>query len=88
MTLERLDRYLATSAWYSLFSFSVEEHILSHMSDHLPILLKVNASGRPHMGKMNGSFKFENMLCNSNECGEIINEVWSKSQPSSLSTIS
>ncbi|XVF21829.1 hypothetical protein REPUB_Repub12eG0123500 [Reevesia pubescens] len=50
MIYEKLDRCIATSSWCFLFPFSVEEHLISHTSDHLPILFKVNAVVLDHQG--------------------------------------
>ncbi|XVF18997.1 hypothetical protein REPUB_Repub11eG0072800 [Reevesia pubescens] len=88
LIFERLDKCLATNSWCSLFPYSIEEHLITYTSDHLPILLKVLASDSVHQGRRNGNFKFENMWCNSTECGEIVKEVWNSTMPSSLSGIS
>ncbi|XP_021743457.1 uncharacterized protein LOC110709547 [Chenopodium quinoa] len=66
---ERLDRYIASSGWCSLFpSFEVIHLLICH-SDHAPILLKF---GESEVEQKNGNFfRFEALWLSKEECGLI-----------------
>jgi hypothetical protein len=55
---ERLDRALATAAWFDLFPNDVLENLVAPSSDHYPIVLNRNLVARPHLHKRR--FRYEN----------------------------
>ena len=55
---ERLDRYVASPSWSTLFPHATVDHLLKYNSDHSPILLKLHQ--KPNSKKTQSkAFKFE-----------------------------
>ena len=57
-TRERLDRVVANEAWKLKFPEATVMHIISHASDHLPLILQNHVALRRQARKESG-FKFE-----------------------------
>lgn len=74
-TKERLDRAVANMSWRNKFQGSSVTHLLSHASDHRPIILHVRTSLRCH-GKITRSFRLEEAWLMRDDCEKVINEAW------------
>ncbi|KAL2924172.1 hypothetical protein RDABS01_028795 [Bienertia sinuspersici] len=74
---ERLDRYLANSSWSALFSWAEVSHLDECLSDHLLILLRLDAKGGEY-GRRRRRFHFENMWALEDSCEEVIGEKWNE----------
>ncbi|XVF28754.1 hypothetical protein REPUB_Repub15cG0057700 [Reevesia pubescens] len=86
MILERLDRSFVTTDWLNLFPTTIKEHLMSSMSDHLYLFLKIKTESQVRSlgGRFDKSFKFENLWCSHDSCRNIIDEVWHKILPNSV----
>lgn len=72
MVLERLDRALANSGWFSRHPSSKVQHLHTHSSDHKAILIKPKGIfPRPIR-----PFKFEQMCLWEGSCHAIVNIAW------------
>ncbi|KAK9669946.1 hypothetical protein RND81_13G166200 [Saponaria officinalis] len=74
---ERLDRFLATDDWCSLFPNSQVTHFPQKNSDHSLILLDVSglrAEGNDIRGRR--GFRFEAFWADSSDCEEIVQRHW------------
>ena len=76
-TKQRLDRATANKAWIDKFPANSVPHLFSHVSDHIPILLKTMID-RWVRGMGAGGFRFEeNWLLWAN-CEDAVTEAWTK----------
>ncbi|KAF7810502.1 uncharacterized protein G2W53_037245 [Senna tora] len=71
---EKLDRYLANSAWNNCFPNSIVEVLPISASDHAPIILNMHPT--THRGKR--QFKFELIWLHFKERNHIIEQAWDK----------
>lgn len=76
---ERLDRFLASTSWSVCFPWAEVLHLDEVLSDHLPILLKLNLKDISPKKKKERRFKFENMWALEPSCAEVIGEKWNES---------
>ena len=76
-TRVRLDRATTTVEWREKFPLSTVNHLSSHASDHLPIMLHVQSSRRLRYKGQRG-FKFEETWLLAKECNEVVNAAWRK----------
>ena len=76
-TRQRLDRAVATRSWREKFQFSTVNHLTSHASDHLPIILHYQIC-KKHAIKGSRGFKFEESWLLWDDCEEVIKEAWAK----------
>nr|POE67813.1 putative ribonuclease h protein [Quercus suber] len=84
MVLERLDRAVATNAWFSRFPGSKVQHLNTHSSDHKAIVIKLEGITPPP----NRPFKFEQMWLREGGCGDTVTKAWGPpSQNSNMSRI-
>ena len=74
-TKERLDRAVANQMWRSKFPGTSVNHIVSHTSDHLPLILQNKEP--PKLGyKGRRGFKFEEAWLLWDGCEQVIQEAW------------
>ena len=71
-----LDRATAIVDWRAKFPLSTINHLSSHASDHLPIMLHVQSSKKWYNGRK--GFKFEEVWLLAKGCDEVIKTAWSK----------
>ncbi|KAL2926785.1 hypothetical protein RDABS01_028375, partial [Bienertia sinuspersici] len=74
---ERLDRFVATESWKSIYPCAYVSHLEKRQSDHLPILL--NCKGRPDAGnerRHRKLYRFEEMWVRDESCQDVIPEAW------------
>lgn len=77
---ERLDRFLASDEWLSLYPCSMVEHLPRRRSDHVPLKiviqkqLQVSERGK----KRRRAFRFEKEWLRDEGCGEIVKEAWNE----------
>ena len=76
-TRERLDRVVSTRSWRDKFQACTVNHLTSHASDHLPIILQYQICKRPETKGSRG-FKFEESWLLWDECEEVIKKAWAK----------
>ncbi|OMO58663.1 reverse transcriptase [Corchorus capsularis] len=72
---ERLDRSFANVAWWEKFEFSIEKHLISTKSDHLPLLLTISAQPINQRTKKK-PFRFEQMWTAHSTFESAINQAW------------
>ena len=80
---ERLDRFLANSAWLYIFSWHQVSHLPKRRSDHLPILLECrhsNTTGFNLGQRKKRPCRFEKAWTQVARCEELITEIWKESQ--------
>lgn len=71
---ERLDRFLASMSWCSLFPEAVVVNLHIHNSDHGPILLKEEVTGlKKNKERL---LKFESLWLSSDECHQVVKNAW------------
>uniref|UniRef100_A0A803PQ16 DUF4283 domain-containing protein n=1 Tax=Cannabis sativa TaxID=3483 RepID=A0A803PQ16_CANSA len=75
---EKLDRVLCNSVWLDMFKFNKVTLLKWWNSDHRPMLLEAQQSGKRSLFRRNwGSrFHYEHAWADNDECLKIINEVW------------
>lgn len=59
-----------------MFPWAEVIHINEDMSDHLPLLLKLNVQGRESRTRKKKRFHFENMWVEDEGCAEVVKEAW------------
>ncbi|OMO67823.1 reverse transcriptase [Corchorus capsularis] len=75
---ERLDRCLASTDCVDRFGFTFEEHELTLVSDHLPLILHI--LDKPELPIQIGrQFRFENIWAEHEDSAAIVNEGWTDS---------
>jgi len=80
---ERLDRFCASTERSILFPEAQVQHVDSHISDHLPILLRCKPRNRA--ARARGSrFQFENMWATDPSINEVIVSAWGASSDADL----
>lgn len=77
MVRERLDRFLASEEWCSLFSHHWVQNYPIYRSDHAPILLSADVTARRPVRKK--LFHFEALWLLNNECQEVVKGAWESS---------
>lgn len=77
MKEERIDRAMATQTWCDIFHQNQLHNVISHRSDHFPILLKLQEVSRRRGGK---EFKFENAWLMEDELNDIVIRGWERCQ--------
>lgn len=70
---ERLDRFLASPSWLSLFPNAFVRHIPIYKSDHAPILLN-SEGGKSEL--YDRIFRFESFWLSSEDCKKIVLKAW------------
>ena len=73
---KRLDQALANAAWLDCFNLCSVSHVVCSYSDHVPLLLHMDASIR-HCQPKRKPRKFEEKWSLHPECEAIIQDVWS-----------
>ncbi|XP_073119573.1 uncharacterized protein [Henckelia pumila] len=81
LIFERLDRYVASFDWRILFPVARVQSLEFFHSDHRPILLDLGISYQPIM-HINFVFRFENHWATVQECAEVVEQGWCKSDSS------
>uniref|UniRef100_A0A2N9IBV7 Reverse transcriptase domain-containing protein n=1 Tax=Fagus sylvatica TaxID=28930 RepID=A0A2N9IBV7_FAGSY len=76
---KRLDRALANAAWLDCFNLCSVSHVVCSYSDHVPLLLHMDASIR-HCQPKRRPRKFEEKWSLHPECEAIIQDVWSREE--------
>ncbi|XP_021715284.1 uncharacterized protein LOC110683247 [Chenopodium quinoa] len=71
---ERLDRFIASNGWCSLFPDFEVLHLPSRHSDHVPILLKCGESEVRRANEKN--FRFKALWLSKEECGQVVSKAW------------
>lgn len=74
-TRQSLDRTVANSEWKNQFPATTIAHLVSHASDHLPLLLQTK-SDKEFRGKGTRGFKFEESWLLWEDCEKTIEENW------------
>ena len=74
-TKERLDKAVANQMWRSKFPRTIVTHIVSHTSDHLPLILQNHAPPK-HSHRRRRGFKFEEAWLLWDGCEQVIQEAW------------
>ena len=77
-TKERLDRAVANEAWKVKFPETTVTHIISHASDHLPLILQNQVAPKRQARRERG-FKFEEAWLLWDDCTKVIQEAWDNS---------
>jgi len=77
MKEERIDRAMATQTWCDIFHQNRLHNVISHRSDHFPILLKLQEVARRRGGK---EFKYENAWLMEDELNDIVRRGWERCQ--------
>ena len=77
-TREHLDRAVANEAWKSKFPETTITHIISHASDHLPLILQNHATQRRTVKGERG-FKFEEAWLLWDDCTKVVQDAWENS---------
>lgn len=70
---ERLDRFLATPAWFELYQSFEVRHLPMHKSDHSPILLEAAYTVREEDSTK--PFRFESLWLFDEGCKEIVADL-------------
>ncbi|OMO67876.1 reverse transcriptase [Corchorus capsularis] len=70
---ERLDRFLVTEDWLQMFNFSFEEHLVTSVSDHLPISLHI-LNHPDHQIRSKKQFRFENMWLEHEDIQNVVSQ--------------
>jgi hypothetical protein len=73
---ERLDRAMATQSWNDIFPHSQLHNVISHRSDHFPILLKLCMADKRRGA---GEFRFENVWLMGENFDDVVIGGWEKS---------
>ncbi|XP_021732105.1 uncharacterized protein LOC110698909 [Chenopodium quinoa] len=73
---ERLDRFLGSSLWCSMFKEVTVDHLLRVNSDHAPILLHYNNNSKKKKRRKMKDFKFETYWLTEEGCEETIEGAW------------
>ena len=77
-TKERLDRAVANEAWKVKFPETTVTHIISHASDHLPLILQNQVAPKRQARRERG-FKFEEAWLLWDDCTKVVQEAWDNS---------
>ncbi|MCH80235.1 hypothetical protein A2U01_0001001 [Trifolium medium] len=83
MKEERLDRAMATQAWFDTFPNCQLHNLVASRSDHYPILLKIQEGNRR---KIMRKFKFENSWLYEDELESIVHGGWGKDSDGGVMT--
>jgi hypothetical protein len=81
MKEERIDRAMATQAWCEVFHLHQLHNVVSHRSDHFPILLKLHEIPRRKVIK---EFRFENAWLMEDDFADVVVEGWERSLDSDV----
>jgi len=76
MKEERIDRAMETHAWCDIFHQNQLHNVISHRSDHFPILLKLQEAPRRRRTK---EFRFENSWLLKEELNDVVRGGWERS---------
>ncbi|KAL9669679.1 hypothetical protein QQ045_007226 [Rhodiola kirilowii] len=68
----RLDRAVGDDLWIDLFPNACIEHLVSHHSDHCPLLLKLDGNNEDHDKR----FRFESMWTRDASLADTVNSAW------------
>ena len=71
-----MDRFCASIQWSLVFPNAEVVHLNAKLSDHLPILLKLN-DVRHSVTRKGKNFKSENMWATEERCQQVVEEAWS-----------
>ncbi|OMO70912.1 reverse transcriptase [Corchorus capsularis] len=82
MVFERLDRCLVTEAWWQRFGYSVEKHLITRASDHLPLLILI--SDKPIIDITVPPFRFENMWSSHPLFASVVTQSWQASNAANI----
>ena len=74
MIRERLDRFLASEDWNTLFPHSMVRNFPIYKSDHAPILLETTTAHRGRGSKKR--FHFESLWLSNPACHEVVRQSW------------
>ena len=74
-----MDRAAANEAWKLKFPEATVKHIISHASDHLPLILQNHVAPRRQARKESG-FKFEEAWLFWDDCTKVVQEAWENSE--------
>ncbi|KAF7832946.1 putative ribonuclease H-like domain, reverse transcriptase zinc-binding domain-containing protein [Senna tora] len=76
----RLDCCMANLEWKDLFLNHRLEHLTAGSSDHVPILLRLNAPNRvaESLQYSRRPFRFEKMWMSHDDCAKIVKDTWSE----------
>ncbi|OMO64639.1 reverse transcriptase [Corchorus capsularis] len=72
---ERLDRALITNSWLERFSHSTEKHVISNVSDHLPLVISIQEQPTVQW-RGPKPFRFESMWCTPDGFEQVVREAW------------
>ncbi|KAL2929332.1 hypothetical protein RDABS01_034743 [Bienertia sinuspersici] len=73
---ERLDRYLATTPWCTMFTNCTVENMVCYKSDHSAILLRCMNETGGKKRKKKKAFKFETCWLLDESCERVVKEAW------------
>lgn len=75
---ERLDRFLCSKTWCNHFQGSIATNLVSWVSDHCPIALKVKekGKGRAHAKRTSARDHYEDMWSPYEACRKIVEDEW------------
>ena len=76
-TKQQLDRAVANKDWIEKFPTSSISHMLSHASDHIPILLRT-MNDKQLRGRGASGFQFEESWLLRDDCEEVVHKAWTK----------
>lgn len=80
---ERLDRFMATSEWFTLFSQATVSHLLRYKSDHCPIVVRfIKHTKRRGVGSR--GFKFETAWLLEEGCEDVVRDAWQRAVNSNV----
>ncbi|GMY33540.1 hypothetical protein FCV25MIE_28782 [Fagus crenata] len=75
--MKRLDRAVANVKWMDMFNLCTVSHVVCSYSDHVPLLLHMDAGSGARILKRRPR-KFEEKWALHPECEKIIKEVWTE----------
>lgn len=75
---ERLDRFLATSSWVTLFPMTHVEHLMHYKSDHSALVIKCNSKAKKRRISTK-KFKFKTSWLLDESCEAVVKESWERS---------
>ncbi|XP_022760079.1 uncharacterized protein LOC111306504 [Durio zibethinus] len=74
---EQLDRGVATETWRDQFPLVEVKHLLSHISDHYPIVAIMDGRKSTQQRIKRKKFRFGAMWVQEPECKKLVEDVWS-----------